>query len=396
MKELQPFYRFTAEADTDEPASAQLDIYDAIGNFEEFGEVSAKGFSKALGELPKSVKRLDIHINSPGGSVYDAQAIYSRLADYHATKHVYIDGIAASAASIVAMVGHKVYMRANANMMIHLPMALTAGNKHDHEKSKRALQSIEDGMINAYIKKTGLARDEIERMLADETWMNAEQAVEHGFADEVRGVIKAAAVANTKRIIADGREFDLSPFKYHNVPAFNASTPTESNTMKTLKPKAAAEATSATEDPPAPTPTPPPQPAPKPKKPDGDEGEENGDGNGESNSGETAGAEYDRGVKAERDRVLALQALDRPATHAIIEAAIKEGKQVNEVYGECFSAMEKAGVQAARRADASVLDEVPPSEGGEAGAKTTDLGDRLTKSVKARLKQRGFNRFQRN
>ena len=100
---MNEFYRFRCEADA---TDAELLIFAQIGDFEEMGEVSAKAFARSLSDLPKSVKRLDIHINSPGGSLFEASAIYSRLADHRSEKIVYIDGLAASAASIVPMVGH--------------------------------------------------------------------------------------------------------------------------------------------------------------------------------------------------------------------------------------------------------------------------------------------------
>src|SRR4030095_9528430 len=116
----EPFYQFRAEA-VDEPTNAELLIFAAIGDWSELGEISAKDFARDLAKLPSSVKRLDIHIHSPGGNVFYAPAIYSRLADHRSEKIVYVDGLAASAASLVAMVGHKIFIRANANMMIHLP-----------------------------------------------------------------------------------------------------------------------------------------------------------------------------------------------------------------------------------------------------------------------------------
>src|SRR5262252_8587188 len=100
--QIPEWYRFRCEGD--EPTAAELLIFAAIGDWEDMGEIGAKSFAKDLAALSKSVKRLDIHINSPGGSLTEAQAIYSRLADHPSNKHVYIDGIAASAASIVAMV----------------------------------------------------------------------------------------------------------------------------------------------------------------------------------------------------------------------------------------------------------------------------------------------------
>jgi ATP-dependent protease ClpP protease subunit len=388
MNEHEPFYRFRAEAG-DEPASAELLIFAAIGDWEDMGEVSAKAFAHDLAKLPTSVKRLDIHINSPGGSVSEAQGIYSRLADHRSEKIVYVDGLAASAASIVAMVGHKIYIRANANMMIHLPSAIVLGNADDMRTMIAALDSITESMVNVYAKRTKLAREEIWSLLAAETWFSPQQAVEKGFADEMRGVIKTAAIAGTKRVFFNGIEHDLS--RFHNVPAFENATTIKTNMPKATKPKANAadendENDTETETP-TPTPTPTPEPTPptptKPAKPA---------------ANAPTMTDYERGVQDERTRVIALQKLDKPATHDIIAAAITDGKQVVDITEDVINAMEKASTQTARRADASSLNGIPGSDVGEAGEPgTTNLGALLTKSVKARLKQRGLsNRFKRN
>jgi Protease subunit of ATP-dependent Clp proteases len=231
------FYSFRAEGD--EPSSAELMIFSQIGEWDDMGDVSAKAFAKDLSKLPTSVKRLDIHINSPGGSVFEAQGIYSRLADHRSTKHVYVDGLAASAASIIAMVGHKIYIRANANMMIHLPSGLAMGNADDMRHMATALDSITESMINVYAKRTNLERDEIRSLLAAETWMSPDDAVDKGFADEVRGVVKAAAVVAENRVVINGVEHDLSRFR--NVPAFSATTPKNPMPKLQVKPKATAE-----------------------------------------------------------------------------------------------------------------------------------------------------------
>ena len=369
----QAFYKFRAEAG-DEPASAELLLFAAIGDWEELGEVSAKAFANDLAKLPSSVRRLDIHINSPGGSVAEAQGIYSRLADHRSEKIVYVDGLAASAASIVAMVGHKVFIRANANMMVHLPSALAIGNADDMRTVAAALDSVTESMINVYAKKTKLARDEIQSLLAAETWMSAQQAVDKGFADEVRGVIKTAAISGTKRVIVNGIEHDLS--RFHNVPSFMDTT--ERTNMPT--PTAAAEETPAptpapapkpTESPtPTPAPAPAPAPAPKPAEP----------------AAASATAEFDRGVQTERDRVIALNKLDRPATHEIIVKAIADGKTVADITAEAFDAMEKAGKQSARHMDASSLNGIPGSEAGNGDSDT--FGKLIKDKVASRLKAR--------
>jgi ATP-dependent Clp protease, protease subunit len=216
---MNEFYTFRAEAG-DEPTTADLLIFDVIGNWEEIGEVSAKAFARDLAKLPTSVKRLDIYINSPGGSLFEALAIYSRLADHRSEKHVYIDGLAASAASVIAMVGHKISIRAAAYMMINLPSGLVIGNVDDMRKFATALDSIAESMINVYAKRTGLQRDKIRAFMAAETWFSSQSAIENGFADETRGAVEAAAMLDENRAAFNGVEFDLS--RFHNIPRFGA------------------------------------------------------------------------------------------------------------------------------------------------------------------------------
>ena len=380
MNTIQPFYRFKAEAG-DEPSSAELLIFDVIGNWEDIGEVGAKAFARDLGALPKSVKRLDIHINSPGGSVSEAMAIYSRLADHQSNKNIYVDGIAASAATLVAMVGHKIFIRANATMMIHLPMALAIGNADDMRTTIAALDSVTESMLNLYAKRTKTEREAIRGLMAAETWMSAQDAVDKGFADEVRGVVKAAAIVGEKKAMFNGVTFDLS--RFHNVPAFTGQT-TERQTMPTKpnaettppadgepKPPAAPEG-QATEDPPKPPtqPTPPPPPA--------------------AAAAAAPTNDFDKGIAAERARIAALQKYDKPATHALIVKAIADGKTVADITDELFAALEKGGQQQARRNDASQLDHVPPSNpDGTEGDASAEFGNRLKTAVTNRLKASG-------
>jgi ATP-dependent protease ClpP protease subunit len=385
---MNNYYTFRAEA-VEEPENAELLIFDVIGNWEDIGEVSAKGFARDLAKLPTSVKRLEIHINSPGGSVFDASAIYSRLADHRSEKIVYIDGLAASAASIVAMVGHKIYIRANANMMIHLPSGLAVGNADDMRAMAGALDSITESMVNVYQKKTNRDREEIRALMAAETWMSPQQALEQGFADEMRGVIKAAAMVDNKRAVFNGVEFDLS--RFHNVPTFGAQQQARRETPMAAKPKVTAttkEAEEETPTPPAEQPTPPATKEPKPPPPQDPEKEKEEEA--ACPAAADADAEYQRGVRAERGRIAALQKYDRPHTHDLIVKAIAEGKTVEDITEQLFSALEKGGQQAARRADANALNEIPATDGGaDGGDASQELGGRLKKAVKARLKARG-------
>ncbi len=378
---MNDFYRFNCNADMDEPDAAELLIFSQIGDWEDMGDVSAKAFARDLAKLPSSVKRLDIHINSPGGSLFEASAIYSRLADHRATKIVFVDGLAASAASIVAMVGHKIYIRANATMMIHLPSGIVMGNADDMRTMAGALDTVTESMINVYERRTKQSRADIRDMLAAETWLSPEQAIAKGFADEVRGVVKAAAVANTKRVIFNGIEFDLS--RFHNVPAFNATA--ESITMNPKPPTATADT------PPADPPTPPADP-PQPPKPPTTTEPPNPPPPPPPAPPPAAATDYDRGITAERARVTALQALDRPATHAIIEAAIKDGKQPSDVYAACMEAMDKAGKRSDRQSDADVLNRIPGSDSGAAG-EGNGFGTLIKNKTQSRLKLRNKNRF---
>jgi ATP-dependent Clp protease protease subunit len=126
-----------------------------------------------------------VWINSPGGDCVAAAQIYNMLMDYKGSVTVKIDGIAASAASVIAMAGTKVYVSPVSMLMIHNPMTVAMGNAADMEKAIDMLSSVKDSIINAYELKTGLSRAKISHLMDDETWMDANKAVELGFADEI-------------------------------------------------------------------------------------------------------------------------------------------------------------------------------------------------------------------
>lgn len=124
-------------------------------------------------------------INSPGGDCVAAAQIYNMLMDYKGNVTVKIDGIAASAASVIAMAGAKVYVSPVSMLMIHNPMTVAMGNAADMEKAIEMLSSVKDSIINAYEIKTGLSRAKLSHLMDAETWMDANKAVELGFADEI-------------------------------------------------------------------------------------------------------------------------------------------------------------------------------------------------------------------
>ena len=136
-------------------------------------------------ELNAAEGDIDLWINSPGGDCYAAAQIYNMLMEYKGNVNVKIDGIAASAASVVGMAGSTVEMSPVATIMIHNPMTISIGDTHEMERTITFLSEIKESIINAYEIKTGLSRAKISRLMDAETWMNAKKAVELGFADSV-------------------------------------------------------------------------------------------------------------------------------------------------------------------------------------------------------------------
>ena len=145
-------------------------------------EVTPKLFKD---ELNADSGDITIWINSPGGDVFAAAQIYNMLRDYKGHVTVKIDGLAASAASVIAVAGDTVLVSPVAMMMIHNPATLAMGNTKDMEAAIAMLNEVKESILNAYVDKTGLARNKLSKMMDDETWFNAKKAVELGFADKV-------------------------------------------------------------------------------------------------------------------------------------------------------------------------------------------------------------------
>ena len=138
-------------------------------------------------ELMSGEGDITVWINSPGGDCFAAAQIYNMLMDYKGNVTVKIDGIAASAASVIAMAGTKVLMSPVAMLMIHNPATIAMGDHNEMQKAIEMLNEVKESIINAYEIKTSLSRNKISRLMEEETWMDARKAVELGFAD---GVIK--------------------------------------------------------------------------------------------------------------------------------------------------------------------------------------------------------------
>ena len=136
-------------------------------------------------ELAKVSGNLTVWLNSPGGDVFAASQIYSMLKNHKGKVTVKIDGIAASAASVVAMAGDETLIAPTALMMIHDPSTCAMGNKADMEKAIALLDEVKESIINAYAEKSHLSRNKIARLMDEETWMNAEKALQLGFVDGI-------------------------------------------------------------------------------------------------------------------------------------------------------------------------------------------------------------------
>ena len=136
-------------------------------------------------ELMSGSGNITVWINSPGGDCVAAAQIYNMLMDYPHDVTVKIDGIAASAASVIAMAGTKVLMSPVSTMMIHNPATIAWGDTGEMEKAIAMLDAVKDSIINAYEIKTGLSRAKLSHLMDGETWMDANKAVELGFADGI-------------------------------------------------------------------------------------------------------------------------------------------------------------------------------------------------------------------
>jgi len=173
----------TSPPDADEGAERVLEIYGTIAEESWFeDDVTPQMFRD---ELFAGSGPVVIWLNSPGGDCIAASQIYSMLMDYPGDVTIKIDGIAASAASVIAMAGTTVLMAPTALMMIHNPMTMAFGDHGDMQRAMEMLDEVKESIINAYEIRTGLSRAKLSHLMDSETWMNANKAIELGFADDI-------------------------------------------------------------------------------------------------------------------------------------------------------------------------------------------------------------------
>jgi ATP-dependent Clp protease, protease subunit len=195
---------FKAQSSNDE---LELQVYDVIGS-DFFGDgITVGNFSDALKQSP-DCKSIKCRINSPGGDVFEAVAIYNLLRGCGKPVSVVVEGLAASAASVIAMAGDTCTMGEGSVMMIHNAMMMAVGNADEMRKCADILDTVSGSIADIYASCTGMPKADVQKLMDAETWMDAEEAVNKGFADEVanNGKIEARAVD----------EFNLAV--YNNVP----------------------------------------------------------------------------------------------------------------------------------------------------------------------------------
>lgn len=199
----KPWFRVEAKATTDsEPATADVYVYDEIGE-SWWGGLSPKSLVNTISGL--DVDEMTVHINSPGGAAWDGITIMNAIRAHRATVNVVVDGLAASAASIIAMAGDSITMNRGAQMMVHDASGGAWGNAQTMEETAGILHKLSDSLADVYAARTGGTREQWRDVMKAETWYTAEEAVAAGLADSWDGgEVAVDAVAS----------FDMSRFRF--------------------------------------------------------------------------------------------------------------------------------------------------------------------------------------
>lgn len=204
-----------------ENGEATIYLYDVIDSW--FG-IGAESFAKALSEV--DANRIHLRINSPGGDVFDGRAIYTALKQHPAEIIAHVDGLAASAATYVALAADHVEMTDGAMFMIHKGWTMAVGNADEMRKTASLLDQIDVSIVKDYVKKTGLESEQLMAWMAEEKWMDAEEAKSLGFVDSV---FDGETVSNRFDLSAyDNAPKNLNKPEPEDIPmrpAFNARTP---------------------------------------------------------------------------------------------------------------------------------------------------------------------------
>lgn len=223
MSKTKTWYAITENAGQ----AADVHIYDYIG---EWG-VTARGFIAELKAVDAT--QINLHINSPGGSIVDGVAIQNSLKQHPATVTTHIDGLAGSIASIIALAGDDVQIADNAYVMIHNPASIVFGEASDMLKEAEVLDKMADGIASDYAKKMDITTEEARSLMDEETWYLGQEAVDAGYADSIYTGTQAVASFDAKRFSANApaeaiKRFTQSPSGGISNPSANLN-PKENN-----------------------------------------------------------------------------------------------------------------------------------------------------------------------
>lgn len=179
---FSPGRRFFGRSGASKDEAGAIYIYAPIGMW---GGIQAQDVANAL-DIQGKKKALNIYINSEGGDVFEAVAIYNLIARFDGKKTVYVDGLAASAASMIALAGDKTITASNAMWMIHNPWGIAIGESKDFREKADVMDKLKEQMVDTYAKKVGAkaTKEQIRGWMDAETWMTAAEAKERGFSDE--------------------------------------------------------------------------------------------------------------------------------------------------------------------------------------------------------------------
>jgi ATP-dependent Clp protease, protease subunit len=213
----QPPKRMFAAAKTNN--ELELLVYDSIGESFWGGGVTAEAVKQKLNEAG-DVSKITLRINSPGGDVFEASAIYSLLTQHKATVECYVDGLAASAAFTIAMAADKIHISESAMMMLHNALGACFGYASDMYDMAELLDKVSGTMRDIYSSKSGMKADDVQELMNAETWMTAAEAVENGFADDV--VTRDPDDDENAKALA--ASYDLSKFKGKGAPRAEKDT----------------------------------------------------------------------------------------------------------------------------------------------------------------------------
>ena len=302
--------------------TAIMRVYEEIGeDFWTGGGVTAKAFAEELDGFGE-IKRLHVHINCLGGDAFTAQTMHSLIKDHKAsTKTAYIDGVCASAATLVACGANRVVARYNTSYMVHYPWGVCMGDAEEMRKAAHDLDAVTVPIVSVYQKKVGnkLTEAEIRQLMADETWLTPDEALEKGFVDTVRGKVQAIARVGAGRIMCSGRLMDIARYHYRNAPKWQSKRLPLATTDHTT-PLAELETTAQAQARPQPT-------TEEKKKPM----------TTDEIAPELLASIQAEARTVERARLEALDAMAGPGLTEIITKAKTEGKQPGDIAMECLA-----------------------------------------------------------